>query len=216
MRNKDEIEGSIARLIEVLKSIDKITAADTGLSSGEIQEVARVTAEQARGDNSSSASFAPPSSIFIVHGRDTQFLNDVETHVKSLGITPIVLSKMPNAGQMSLLAKFLKYGQLAEFAIVLISPDDYGVLFDTYNTPGVGTQALQFRARQNVILELGFFYGQLGFDKVFVLFKPSQQPFPYFEFPSDIGAIPFDTYDATGNWRLELRSSLKTAGFAIP
>lgn len=44
----------------------------------------------------------------------------------------------------------------------LLCADDYGASRKQYEAPKVGDRALQFRTRQNVILELGFFYGKLG------------------------------------------------------
>ena len=50
-------------------------------------------------------------------------------------------------------------------------------------TGSVVDKALQFRARQNVIFERGFFFGSLGWENVFVLFKPSTKVFRNFERP---------------------------------
>ena len=84
-----------------------------------------------------------------------------------------------------------------------------------FESPGVGERALQFRARQNVILELGFFYGYLGWESVFVLCKDPNQAYPNFERPSDLDGVVFDVVDATGEWKNLLRSRLAEAKFCI-
>jgi predicted nucleotide-binding protein len=79
----------------------------------------------------------------------------------------------------------------------------------------VGQNALQFRARQNVILELGFFYGYLGWEHVFVLLKKPHKVFPNFERPSDLEGAVFDLIDDNGKWRVKLAKKLEAAGFQL-
>jgi len=79
----------------------------------------------------------------------------------------------------------------------------------------VGDKALQFRARQNVILELGFFYGYLGWENVFVIHRAPPRVFPNFERPSDLDGAVFDAIDVDGKWRETLRRRLAEAGFKI-
>ena len=112
-----------------------------------------------------------------------------------------MLTKISN-GQQSLLQKFLTWSREVRFAVVLISADDRAASRRQFDPPqGVGERALQFRARQNVILELGFFYGYLGWEHVFVLYKPPDEIFPNFERPSDLGGVVFDEVEASGRWK---------------
>jgi predicted nucleotide-binding protein len=64
-------------------------------------------------------------------------------------------------------------------------------------------------------LELGYFYGYLGWDQVFVLFRPNGNPYPRFEMPSDLAGIVYDSVDGDGRWRDALRKHLKEAGFRL-
>lgn len=80
---------------------------------------------------------------------------------------------------------------------------------------GESDRALQFRTRQNVILELGFFYGLLGWENVFVLFRLPGKVYPNFERPSDIDGAVFDSMDASGLWRGSLAQKLHEAGFRL-
>jgi predicted nucleotide-binding protein len=115
----------------------------------------------------------------------------------------------------SLLQKFFKVAGDARFAIVVLSADDVGASRLQFDTDGVGERALQFRARQNVILELGFFYGRLGWENVFVVQRPADKVYPNFERPSDVAGAVFDQMDAEGIWRETLTEKLREAGFRL-
>nr|WP_261807962.1 nucleotide-binding protein [Paenibacillus sp. N3.4] len=88
------------------------------------------------------------SRIFIVHGRDRTAFLETENIVRRIGLEPIVLQRMANNG-LSIIEKFEKYSNV-RYAIVLLTPDDIGALNSEYPD-------YKFRARQNVIFELGFF-----------------------------------------------------------
>jgi predicted nucleotide-binding protein len=156
-----------------------------------------------------------PTSLFVVHGHDDEFLSDVTAFIRKLKVEPIVMRDVGGAS-LSLVQKFLEMGRSAKYAVVLLSADDYGAGRFQFEEQGVGDRALQFRARQNVILELGFFYGFLGWENVFVLEKGAPKVFPNFERPSDLNGVVFDRYDATGKWQGELHRRLSSHGFQIP
>ena len=177
--------------------------------------IAATIAEEARGAQKAAGSTAgPPDSVFVVHGHDQTALSEMEKYLIGVGVKPIILSKLGGAEQ-SLLQKFLKTASASRFAIVILSADDLGASRVQYDVPDVGAHALRFRARQNVILELGFFYGLLGWENVFVLLKPPEKVYPDFERPSDIEGAVFESMDATGNWRTSLAGKLSEAGFLL-
>jgi predicted nucleotide-binding protein len=97
--------------------------------------------------------------------------------------------------------------------VVILTADDLGASRIQYEADGVADKALQFRARQNVILELGFFYGSLGWENVFVLWRKPPKVFPNFERPSDLDGAVFDLIDEAGQWREKLKRKLADAGF---
>jgi predicted nucleotide-binding protein len=177
------------------------------------EELGRAFAAQSKGVEVKPVAKAPDS-VFIVHGHDEDLLHEVVRFTADLGIRAIVLKDVGGAAR-SLIDKFFEIGGSARFAIVLLSADDMGASRLQYDEPDVGTKALKYRSRQNVILELGYFYGLLGWDNVFVLEKPASRRFPDFERPSDLNGVVFDRYDAGGKWRSTIRNRLVDHGFTI-
>jgi predicted nucleotide-binding protein len=153
------------------------------------------------------------SSVFVVHGHADEALVELERFLSSIGIEPVILSRRGEAAQ-SLFQKFMLVGSRAKFAVVLLSSDDYGASRRQYDAEGVADRALQFRARQNVVLELGFFYGRLGWENVFVVYEAPNRIFPNFERPSDLDGVVFDSMSDVA-WRANLRARLARGGFAI-
>jgi predicted nucleotide-binding protein len=138
---------------------------------------------------------------FVVHGRDEAALHEVACFVDRLGIEPVVLRELPSGGR-TIIEKFEDLSEV-DCAVVLLTPDDRG---------GLATDSFELqrpRARQNVLLELGFFLGRLGRGRVCVLYRPSV------EIPSDYGGVLFVELDDKGAWKLPLAGELREAGLEI-
>src|SRR5262249_31056015 len=99
--------------------------------------------------------------IFIVHGHDNEMKVSVARTIEQLGLKPIILHEQPDKG-LTIIEKFVNYSDVG-FAVVLLSPDDMG--YPKISTPDKARP----RARQNVVLELGFFLGKLGRSHVLAL-----------------------------------------------
>jgi predicted nucleotide-binding protein len=154
------------------------------------------------------------NSVFLVHGHDHVFRDEVDQYLQTLGIQPVILSKA-RGGSRSLLDRFEALATQASFAVVLMSPDDLGASREQYEYERGGKHTLKYRARENVILELGFFYGRLGWDHVFVVRQSAENPWPDFEVPSDIvGAVILET-SAEVDWREELADKLRDAKLLV-
>lgn len=141
------------------------------------------------------------SSVFIVHGHDDTAKTKAALLIQRLGLTPIILNDQVNQGQ-TIIEKFEQHAGEVGFAVVLITPDDQG----GSSRPG---SVLQPRARQNVILEMGYFVGRLGRSKVCPLYTPKV------ELPSDllgVGYISMDPHDA---WQMKLAREMKAAGLPV-
>ena len=65
------------------------------------------------------------------------------------------------------------------------------------------------RARQNVILELGYFIGRLGRPRVCALHKGSV------EIPTDYHGVLFVPMDAGDGWKLKLAKEMKAVGLEV-
>ncbi len=74
--------------------------------------------------------------------------------ISRIGLEPIILHEQPNRGR-TIIEKFFDHSDVG-FTVVLLSPDDKSGLASE------SPDKYKFRARQNVIMELGFFLGRLG------------------------------------------------------
>lgn len=141
--------------------------------------------------------------IFIVHGRDNEMKIAVARLMERLNLVAVILHEQPSEGK-TIIEKFEKHSDVG-FAIVLLSPDDKGYSVED------NSNNIKFRARQNVILELGFFYGKLGRGRVVVIYKEIED----FEIPTDIAGVLYIPYDDKGKWMFDLIGELKTFGYNI-
>ena len=141
-----------------------------------------------------------PSNIFIVHGHDEGARESVSRFVEKIGAKPIILQEQANAGR-TIIEKFEDHSNVT-FAIVLLTPDDIGyAVSDKSNR--------NFRARQNVIFELGYFLGKLGRRRFCIMIKGEP------EIPSDMHGITYIRIDAANGWQISLAKELKQAGIVI-
>ena len=106
--------------------------------------------------------------VFIVHGHDDEAKETVARFVENFGIEATILHEQANRGQ-TIPEKFEEHASEAGFAIILLTPDDVGASKDERDK-------LKPRARQNVVLELGYFWGKLGRGRVCVLHKGGVEP----------------------------------------
>ncbi|WP_240746295.1 TIR domain-containing protein [Desulfuromonas acetexigens] len=137
---------------------------------------------------------------FIVHGHDEGAREAVARFLEQLGITPIILHEQASGGR-TVIEKLEKNSHV-DFAVVLLTPDDVGSV-------ATAKENLNPRARQNVILELGYFVARLGRNRVCALHKGSV------ELPSDFVGVVYVGMDNAGAWRLLLAKELRESGFAV-
>lgn len=178
-------ESSVSNLLGALKGIHAITKNKKGAPES--------LALHARKNENSNL-------VFVVHGRDETLLHQTARFLEKLQLKPIILFEQPGKGK-TIIEKIEHYGDVT-FAIVLFTPDDVGKLASK-NGEGLP------RARQNVILELGYFLGRLGREQVAVLYDESV------ELPSDYRGVEYIAVDAAGAWRLKLASELKAAKLSV-
>jgi predicted nucleotide-binding protein len=131
-----------------------------------------------------------------VHGHDEALKNEVASFLAEA--TPdkiVILSEEPNRGR-TIIEKFERHAAGAKFAVVLMTPDDE--MADSRR-----------RARPNVILELGYFIGRLGRDKVCVIRRGP------IDDPSDLAGVMYTPVEASGDWKSELARELRAAGIEV-
>jgi predicted nucleotide-binding protein len=214
-RSRDAIRDAAEQIAEATAKYVQSAHPLPPVSAAEAPALATTIAEEVRGGELlAGAEAEAPDSVFLVHGHDDTTLAHVDSYLRGLGIKTVVLSKQSGPVQ-SLFQKFLKSSKEARFAVVILTADDFGASRLQYDADDVGEKSLQFRARQNVILELGFFYGYLGWENVFVVFSKPDKVFPNFERPSDLDGVVFDTIDDTDQWREVLQARLAEAGFKL-
>jgi predicted nucleotide-binding protein len=141
--------------------------------------------------------------IFIVHGRDQGLRDQVARVLGQLGFKPRILGEEANEGR-TLVEKFEAVARDAGYAVVILSPDDWARGPDEDAFPSTAN-----RARQNIILELGYFWGQLGRNRVTPLYANGT------EIPSDLHGLGYVELDAAGAWRFKLADELRAAGYSV-
>lgn len=139
--------------------------------------------------------------VFIVHGHDDNLKNQVARLIEGFGLRPIILHEQPNGGK-TIIEKFEEHSAKAGFAIALLTPDDIG---GSASKPELQNS----RARQNVILEQGYFFGKLGRARVCALYVEGV------ELPSDLSGILYIKQDEVGTWKYQIAKEMKAAGLPV-
>jgi len=167
------------------KAIRKATEAAAAASSEKEQTTGEVTSRR----------------VFVVHGHDESAREKVARFLEKLDLEPIILHEQANAG-LTVIEKFTQHANVA-FAVVLLTADDVG------GPKGASLAELQVRARQNVLMELGYFIGTLGRARVCALVQPGV------EIPSDYRGVLYIDLDKAGAWRTQVAREMKIAGLSI-
>jgi predicted nucleotide-binding protein len=175
--------------------------------------------------------------IFVVHGQNEEYKNQVEEFLRSIELEPIILHKQPDRGR-TIIEKIENAD--VSFAVIILTKDDFGThlsskdleegirrnikepsdirtkeeYLDFASSLAKGTaktilQSLKPRARQNVVFEFGFFIGRLGRENVHMLYQNGV------ELPSDVQGLLYTPLDPDGSWRQKLTSELIAAGMEV-
>jgi len=175
--------------------------------------------------------------VFIVHGTDHASLKELKTLLEGVGLNPIILHEQPSKG-MTLIEKLEEYSKNVGFAFIILTPDDVGIgqpegtqmlleimgkknaapeetieFFNTHPQQIVKVITAVFklfrqRARQNVVLEFGYFIGKLGRGNVCCLYKGTM------ELPSDMNGVCYIHFESSINEISEtILKELKAVGY---
>ncbi len=133
--------------------------------------------------------------VFIIHGHDHNLKVEVQLFLERGKVKNKVLHEVPDRGR-TIIDKLVEETADARFAIALFTPDDI-------------TADQNLRARQNVILEVGYFIGKIGKSNVRMILKDQ------IEIPSDLSGILYEKYNEGSDWKINLIRELKAAGIEI-
>ena len=137
--------------------------------------------------------------VFIVHGHDAEARETVARFLGNAGFDPIILHEQASRGR-TVIEKVEAHSDVG-FAVVLLTADDLG--------RAKGDDDLEPRARQNVLLELGYFIAKLGRDRVCALKRGDVV------IPSDFAGVVWTEWDEAGAWKSALARELQAAGHTV-
>ena len=151
-----------------------------------------------QGSTQTQLTLPTSNKVFIVHGHDGEARETVARFLEKLGLQAIILHEQANQGRTVI--EKVEANSDVGFAVVLLTPDDLGCAKGGQPEP---------RARQNVLLELGYFIGRLGRAKVCALKRGD------LEIPSDFAGVVWEKMDNGSGWKLALARELKAAGHDV-
>lgn len=139
--------------------------------------------------------------VFVVYGHDTEVRDQLELMLLRMNIKTVILGNMAPDGKTIIEALIANTD--VPYAVVLLTPDDEGHKAGEHEKKA-------FRARQNVVLEMGMFLSKLGRERVAILHKGN------LELPSDINGLIYIPFEKTvQEVKNKLAASLQKAGFYI-
>ena len=157
--------------------------------------------KESKSSSSKEKSIEPSNTkVFLVHGQDNEAKQTVARFLEKLDLEVIILHERASSG-MTIIEKFEQNSDVA-FAVVLMTPDDVGSI-------STDKENLRYRARQNVIFELGYFMGKLGRENVCALLKGD------IDRPSDYDGIIYIALDPNGGWKMLLAKEMRESGIAV-
>jgi len=135
--------------------------------------------------------------VFVVHGTNEVAKVNVARFLEQIELKPVILHEQASEG-LTIIEKIERYSDVG-FAVIILTADD-----EAY--PHGKADLKANRARQNVILEFGFFIGKLGRERTAVLYENKV------ELPTDIHGLVYIPLDTGNGWKLDLAKNMKAAG----
>jgi predicted nucleotide-binding protein len=174
-----------------------------GKNQKRVREVLNVPAA-ARKPAGGTTIASAKTQVFVVYGHDSSARTQLEAMLRRWGLEPLILDQLPSEGQ-TIIEKLESYTSEVGFAVVLATPDDEGNRVDHADEKA-------FRARQNVVLELGMMLSKLGRKRVAILIKQSEK----MERPSDIqGLIYVPFKEDVKETQVVLAKEMSAQGYKI-
>jgi predicted nucleotide-binding protein len=103
----------------------------------------------------------PKAAVFIVHGRDTHPVEELQAFLRSLHLAVLTVGQLNSepVGPLSIHKIFIDGISKADVTIVLLTPDEAVALYDPV-TGDLDSRQTGWRARPKVIFELGVAFGR--------------------------------------------------------
>lgn len=140
--------------------------------------------------------------VFIVHGQSHRDRDELAEIVSELGCVPKILSSEPTNGD-TIIREFENLARNCVFALVLLTPDD--PMAEELEEPE------RYRARQNVIFEMGWFFSHLGRSRTRLIYKGE------IELPTDITGVLYIKFDdSVIQVKDKIRKALAEGGLLEP
>lgn len=149
-------------------------------------------------DNENKTKSVMTNKVFIVHGHNDAVKEKVARFVEHLKLTPIILHEQIDRGQ-TIIEKVESNSNDVNFAIVLLTADDEGKAKTETD--------YKLHARQNVIFEMGYFFGLLSRSHVFLLLDDDVEK------PSDLSGIVYNSLKE--DWKTKLFKELQACGYNV-
>ncbi len=161
--------------------------------------IERIDLIPVRNDSSNNGTNHPlNNNIFIVHGQRHEIKSEVARFIERIKLQAIILDEQANEGK-TIIEKFEHYSSTCRTAIVILTADDLVV--------NDGALEPSYRARQNVILELGYFLSSLKREGVIALYEEKV------EIPSDFYGVLY--IPLKDDWKFKVARELKKRGLDI-
>jgi predicted nucleotide-binding protein len=152
------------------------------------------------GQQSAVGTCSSRSKVFIVHGHDEAARESLARFIERLGVEAVILHEQASSGR-TIIEKLENFSDVS-FVVILLTPDDVGAVVSQRSN-------LLQRAKQNVVLELGYFIGKLGRKNVCALYRSDV------ELPSDILGVVYIKLDEDGAWKFRLAKELMASDFSV-
>jgi len=220
-----------------LVSVEDITISSRGTKAKDVtRQFVRSEPKKLRKSAKQSVS---SKDVFVVHGHDIQSVNELKKMLVEFGLNPIVLHEQPS-GSRTIVEKLEKYSDVGYAFVILTPDDigclnievskslqslvgtlqnlieaytvikHKGPLKRVHGELSKVASSFKPRARQNVVLEFGYFIGFLGRDRVCCLYKGDV------ELPSDMHGIVYLPFkNSLEEIRVEIMKELKQADYEI-
>lgn len=187
----------------IVNAYDKGTVTPQGKHVDKVKEILGMSAPTSA-ESVVGGTMGHRKKVFVVYGHDSDARTELEAMLRRWELEPLILDQLPSEGQ-TIIEKLEKYTSEANFCVVLATPDDLG-----YRSGH--EEEKTYRARQNVVLELGMMLSTLGRRNVAIMLKQQEN----MERPSDIqGLIYIPFKDSVTDGAVLLAKEMAAQGYKI-